>query len=286
MKKISPRFIMGLRNGIPIALGYLAVSFGFGISAVAGGLSQLAAVLTSLTNLTSAGQMAGLGIMTAEGAAVAVLTAATVFEMILTQLTINIRYSLMSLSLSQRLDPSFTTKHRMITAFGMTDEVFGVASSKIEPIKPSYMYGLILLPLLGWTLGTLLGAVAGSILPESVRLALGIAIYGMFVAIVVPPAKHDRGVLVASLLAITVSCVLALIPIFSFISSGFALIIAAVIGAAVAAWLFPVRDDEHECGEKATQEPPATDGGTPDTPDTPASNDACDADREEATPCK
>ncbi len=246
MKNKDPQFRMGLYNGIPIALGYLAVSFGFGISAVSAGLSELAAVLTSLLNLTSAGQVAGLSVMTEGGKAVALITVSSVIEILATQLTINIRYSLMSLSLSQKLDRSFTAKHRLLTAFGITDEVFGVASSKIEPIRPAYMYGLITLPILGWTLGTLLGAVAGGILPEAIRLALGIAIYGMFVAIVVPPAKRDRGVLLSSLLAIGLSCLFAFLPILSHVPSGFSLIVSALLAAVAAALLFPIPDEKED----------------------------------------
>lgn len=228
-------FKCGLKDGIPIALGYLSVSFGFGISAVNGGLSPLAAVIISLTNLTSAGQVAGVEVILALG---------TLIEMALTQLTINVRYSLMSLSLSQKLDQSFTLPHRLIASFGITDEVFGVASSKKDPLKPIYMYGLILLPFIGWTLGTLLGAVAGNILPESVNNALGIAIYGMFVAIVLPPAKREMGVLAASLISIGVSLALAFIPLFSFITSGFAIIVSALAAAVVAALLFPIKEED------------------------------------------
>lgn len=230
----------GVRDGIPIGLGYLSVSFGFGISAVNGGLSPILAVLISLTNLTSAGQVAGLDI---------ILKAGTVLEMILTQLVINARYFLMSLSLSQKLDGSFKTRHRFLAAFGITDEIFGVASAKKGLLRPSYMYGLILLPLLGWTGGTLLGALAGSVLPLAIRNALGIAIYGMFVAIIVPPAKRERGVLAAVLLGIAVSLVLAYVPIFSFVTSGFAVIISALLAATAAALLFPVKKKEEETEE-------------------------------------
>ena len=236
-KQNKTLFYGGLKDGIPIALGYLSVSFGFGISAVNSGLSPFAAVLISLTNLTSAGQMAGLDVIVALG---------TLFEMVLTQFTINIRYFLMSLSLSQKLDKSFTLPHRLLASFGITDEVFGVASSKKEPIKPIYMYGLILLPFIGWSIGTLLGAIAGNILPSDLKNALGIAIYGMFVAIVLPPAKRDKGVAVASLLSIAVSLALAFIPIFSFVTSGFAIIIAAVVAAVVAALLFPIKEDDEQ----------------------------------------
>ena len=235
-------FGKGLIDGIPIALGYLSVSFGFGISAVNGGLSPLSAVLISLTNLTSAGQVAGLAI---------ILSAGPLLEMAVTQLIINIRYFLMSLSLSQRLDSSFTLRHRFLAAFGITDEVFGVASSSREPLVPRYMYGLILFPLVGWTLGTLLGAVAGNILPGDIKYALGIAIYGMFVAIVVPPAKREHGVLVGVLIAIGISCLLSYIPLFSFITSGFSIIISAVLAAIVAASLFPIPDEAEPKGEDA-----------------------------------
>ena len=230
-------FTGGLKDGIPIALGYLSVSFGFGITAVNGGLSPLTAVIISLTNLTSAGQVAGVEVILALG---------SLFEMALTQFTINIRYFLMSISLSQKLDKSFTLPHRLLTSFGITDEVFGVASSKKEPLKPIYMYGLILLPFVGWSLGTLLGAVAGNILPEEVNKALGIAIYGMFVAIVLPPAKREKGVLVSALISIAVSLVLAFIPLFSFITSGFAIIISALVAAVIAALLFPIKEEEDE----------------------------------------
>ena len=233
----------GIYDGLPIGLGYLSVSFGIGISAVAGGISPLAAVLTSLTNMTSAGQVAGFEIIIAEG---------TLLEMVLTQLVINIRYFLMSISLSQRLDSSFTLRHRLLAAFGITDEVFGVASAKKHPLTPRYMYGLILLPLIGWTLGTLLGAVAGSILPEALKNALGIAIYGMFVAIVVPPARDHRGVLVGVLVAIAMSCIFAYVPIFSFVTSGFSIIAAALLAAVVAAILFPIPKGEE--GEEGGNE--------------------------------
>lgn len=235
-QKVTP-FSTGLKDGIPIALGYLSVSFGFGITAVNGGLSPLAAVLISLTNLTSAGQVAGLDVIFNNG---------SFLEMALTQFTINIRYFLMSLSLSQKLGQKFSLPHRLLSSFGITDEIFGVASSKREPLNPIYMYGLILLPFIGWSLGTLLGAVAGNILPKSVNDALGIAIYGMFVAIVLPPAKREHGVLLASLISIAVSLALAFIPLFSFITSGFAIIISALVAAVAAAILFPLKEEEDE----------------------------------------
>ena len=233
-KEKRGELLSGINSGIPIALGYISVSFGFGISAVSRGLSPLAAVLISLTNLTSAGQVAGLEI---------IVTSGTLIEMALAQLTINARYFMMSLSLSQKTPANYRLIHRLLTSFGITDEVFGVAASRKQPLTPQFMYGLILLPFLGWTIGTLLGAVAGNILPEALKLALGIAIYGMFVAIVVPPAKSDSGVLLASLSAIAVSCIIAYVPIFDFITSGFSIIICALIGSAVAAYFFPIKEE-------------------------------------------
>lgn len=230
-------FTRGLRQGIPIALGYLSVSFGFGIAAVNRGLSPLAAFLISLTNLTSAGQVAGLDVIVANG---------TLLEMALTQLTINLRYFLMSLSLSQKLSPTFSLPHRFLAPFGITDEIFAVSSSERGHITPTYLYGLILLPLLGWTLGTLLGAVAGNLLPSAVKYALGIAIYGMFVAIVLPPAKKDRGIRLSALLAVVLSLLLAYVPLFSFITSGFSIILCALIASAVAALLFPIKETNEE----------------------------------------
>ena len=227
----------GVRDGIPVALGYLSVSFGFGISAAAKGLSVLSSLLISMTNLTSAGQVAGLSIIAASG---------TLIEMILTQLIINLRYSLMGLTLTQKLDDTFSTIHRMAVAFFITDEIFAIASSKSEGVNRRYMYGLATLPYFGWAVGTLLGAVAGTLLPPSVSASLGIAIYGMFVAIIVPPAKRDRGILFCVILAAAVSCALKYIPVFSFITQGFAVIICALLAAALASVLFPVKEEEND----------------------------------------
>ena len=176
-------FIKGLSNGIPICLGYFSVSFGFGILAVKSGLQAIDAILISLTNLTSAGQAAGVGIIAAAG---------TLLEMALTQFVINLRYSLMGLSLSQKLSDKFTTVHRLIASFGITDEIFAVASSQKEKLVPSYMYGMILISSAGWVSGTAAGAVAGTALPPALTAAMGILLYGMFIAIIVPAARKCR----------------------------------------------------------------------------------------------
>lgn len=226
MKK---QFVKGMRHGIPIMLGYLSVSFGFGVLCVQQNLSILAAVGISVTNLTSAGQVAGVGVIIAGG---------SMLEMILCQLVINLRYSLMSLSLSQKLSPSFNLMHRFVAGFGITDEIFAVASAQPEPLTPSYMYGLILTPFIGWSTGTLLGAVAGDILPASVTAALSLMLYGMFIAIIIPPAKKSIKVLAVIVISAAISVLIHfLLPM---ISGGFAVIISALIASVIGALIFPV----------------------------------------------
>ncbi len=228
-------FIKGLRHGVPIALGYLSVSFAFGIQAASGGLSPVQAVLLSMLNVTSAGQLAGLNLMVSGG---------SLMQMALTQLTINLRYALMSLSLSQRLDKSMTTPHRMAFAFCNTDEIFAVASSQPGKVGRLYLYGLMLAPYVGWATGTLLGAAAGQLLPMFFRTALGIAIYGMFIAIIIPPAREKLSVRVVVLLAAALSVALRYIPLFRGLGSGYAMILCAVIAACVGAALFPIKEDK------------------------------------------
>lgn len=230
-------FLRGMRHGVPIMLGYLSVSFGFGVLCIQQNLSILAAVGISVTNLTSAGQVAGVGVIAAGG---------TMLEMILCQLVINLRYSLMSLSLSQKLDPSFNLMHRLLVGYGITDEIFAVASSQDEPLRPAYMYGLIFTPFLGWSMGTLLGAVAGDVMPASVTAALSLMLYGMFIALILPPAKKNHKVLFVILIAAAVSVVIHfLLPM---ISSGFAIIISALVAAILGALIFPVPEERGEAG--------------------------------------
>ena len=226
-------FFKGLRDGIPIALGYFSVSFGFGILCINLGLSVLAAAGISLTNLTSAGQVAGVGIIAAGG---------TLIEMALTQLVINLRYSLFAISLSQKLDSSFTTPHRIAASFGITDEIFAVTYAQEGKVKPAYMYGVILISALGWVGGTALGAAMGQILPEMVSSAMGIMLYCMFLAIFVPPARKDRGVLMAVIVAAL--CSILFNTVLTFVSGGFAVIISALVSAALCALLFPVAEEE------------------------------------------
>ena len=228
---INGEFKKGLKDGVPIALGYLSVSFSVGIMAVSGGLSVFQGALMSLTNVTSAGQFAGIQIIAAGG---------TILELILTQFIINLRYALMSLSLSQKLSEGMTLWQRLVVAFANTDEIFAVAMSHQKSLAFPYMVGL---QSLGWTLGTILGAVAGGILPKPLGNALSVALYGMFVAVVVPVAKKVRPVLFVVMLAAALSCVIYYVPIFSGISAGMSIIICTAVAAALGAVLFPVREE-------------------------------------------
>ena len=222
-------FLRGMSHGIPICLGYLSVSFGFGILAVSkAGLSVFQASIISASNLTSAGQKAGLDVIAAGG---------TIIEMVLLQLTINIRYSLMALSLSQKLDKRFTTPHRLMASYGITDEIFAVCSAQKTPLTPAYMYGMILIAAVGWVTGTALGAAAGELLPLSVSKAMEIVLYGMFIAIIIPPAKKQHSDLFVIAMAAALSVVFRYcLPI----------IISAVAASAAAAFIFPVKDEEAE----------------------------------------
>lgn len=230
---MKSNFFRGMSHGIPIALGYLSVSFGFGIKAVSVGLSVFSATAISATNLTSAGQAAGVDIIAAGG---------TLIEMILVQLTINIRYSLMALSLSQKLDGKFSLPHRLAASYGITDEIFAVCSAQKQKLTPAYMYGIILISAVGWVTGTALGAAAGQLLPESVSSALGIVLYGMFMAIIIPPARKQLNVL----LVVVVSALASILfrYVLTAVSSGFAVIISAVIASVIGALFFPVKDTE------------------------------------------
>ena len=231
-------FKKGIKDGIPIGLGYLAVSFTFGMMSVSSGLSIWQAVLISLTNLTSAGQFAGLDIIVAGG---------SYWEMALTQLVINLRYCLMSFSLSQKMRRDEPWAHRYLVAFGITDEIFGVSASQEGKVSAFYNYGAMCMAIPGWTLGTLLGAISGSLLPDFIMSALGVAIYGMFLAVIIPPAKKNKAMLLVVVAAMAVSTLFAVVPGLNKVSSGFVIIITTLVTAGGAAYLCPVKEDEvHE----------------------------------------
>lgn len=228
-------FKKGLKDGLPICLGYISVSFAFGMTATQGGLPVWVALLISMTNLTSAGQFAGMEL---------ILSGGLYIEIAVTTFVINIRYMLMSLSLSQKIDEAMTTLQRWVLSFGVTDEIFAVAMQQNGSINARYFSGLIAMPYIGWTIGTLLGGTATSLLPMELRTALGIVIYGMFLAIIIPPAKKSLPVLKVIIIAAVLSCIFKWTPGLSRISSGWVIIVCAVIASTYAALRYPVDDVE------------------------------------------
>lgn len=227
-------FKRGLKDGMPIALGYLPVSFTFGMMAVSQGMPAWFAIAVSMVNLTSAGQFAALPL---------IFSAASALEMAATQFIINMRYALMSLSLTQKVDPSVKFRSRLLMSFGITDEVFAVASVRSGTVGSRYFYGLMLTPYLGWALGTALGAMLGSILPPILSDSLSIAIYGMFIAIILPEMRAKLSVSAVVAIAAALACAFRFIPALSGVSSGFVIIICAVVAAALGAVFFPVEEE-------------------------------------------
>ncbi len=228
--KENNSFRRGITHGLPICFGYLSVAFAFGIFAVKNGLSLAEALAISMTNVTSAGQLAAVPIIASGG---------TLIELATTQLVINLRYALMSVSLSQKLGRSVTMLDRFIIAFVNTDEVFAVAASNKCSVGRRYLYGLILTPYIGWSVGTLLGSAAGDILPQSVTSALGLAIYGMFIAIVVPSMKREKPTALCVITAIVLGCMFKYVPFLKSVPQGFVIIICAVTASALFAAIAP-----------------------------------------------
>lgn len=235
----TQEFTKGLRDGLPICLGYFSISVAFGMTAVTAGVPLWAAVLISLTNLTSAGQFAGTNLMVAQ---------CQMAELGLTTLVINIRYFLMSLSVSQKVEERMSFGKRLAVAFGITDEIFAVSMQHPGKLTAPYMAGLILTPVLGWTGGTLAGGAATSVMPEALSDALGIALYGMFIAVIIPPAREEKSVLFTVILAILASLAFTYLPVLSGLGSGWSIIVITILVSAAAAWIFP-REEERE--EKA-----------------------------------
>ena len=224
----------GLKDGIPIGLGYLSVSFTFGIIAISYGLYWWEAVVISMLTLTSAGQFSGIGTMLAPG---------QYLTMLISQLTINVRYSFMSISLGQKVDKAFSGVWRWLFGFFITDEIFAVAVSK-PSVSRSYMLGLSTIPYIGWSLGTLLGALLGNILPDRVMSALSLAIYGMFVAIVVPEMKKARPVIYIVIMACALSCLFTFCPGLCNVPSGLSISICAIVSALIGALFFPIEGND------------------------------------------
>ena len=223
-------FVRGIKRGFPICLGYIPLSFTFGLIAVKMGFTPAQATLISLTNMASAGQFAGIRLI--EGGA-------PYIELIITTFVINLRYFLMSLSLSQKVNPEMPFYKRAIMAYCITDEVFALASMEPEDVSFPFFGGLMLTPILGWTSGTLLGAIASNLLSPMLQGCMGIALYCMFIAIIIPPARKSRKVALAVVIAAALSCIFKYVPGINTLSTvgggGWAIITAAILGAAICA---------------------------------------------------
>nr|WP_242834521.1 AzlC family ABC transporter permease [Shuttleworthia sp. MSX8B] len=259
-------FRMGMRDGIPIALGYFAVSFAFGMTAVADGMRGMDAVIISATNVTSAGQFAGLGIILGDG---------SYLEILLSQLVINLRYMLMSFSLAQRMEPDAPLYKRLLMSFGVTDEIFGISITRPGYVRPDFHLGAMAVAIPGWVLGTATGAVMGKLLPAMILSALSVAIYGMFLAIIIPPMEKDHSLLGLVLAAMSLSAALAYGPellegalglvsgLLPRLSSGTSVIIVTVFAAALFAWIRPLPQEEADAdaAEEGREKVPADSTG-------------------------
>lgn len=233
-------FVRGMRDGIPICLGYFAVSFALGIAGRGVGMNAVQAFVMSLTMVASAGQFAAITLIGA---------GAGIIEMITTTVVVNLRYLLMSCSLTQKLSPETKLLHRLALSYCMTDEIFGLSISVDGFLRPVYTYGITVISVSGWCLGTVLGVIAGNILPALVTNALGVAMYGMFLAIIIPPAKenHFLGALVA--VSMAASGLFSILPYLKAISSGFRVIILTILIAGIAAVIHPIEEPGDNPGQ-------------------------------------
>ena len=230
-------FFLGMKAGIPIAMGYFAVAFTLGIAARKAGLNVLQSGFMSAAMLASAGQFAGIN---------ALASGAGYLEMIVAEIVVNLRYLLMSSALSQKVMRDKPFFHRFLMAYGVTDEIFAVSMGVEGRLHPSYMYGAIATAMPGWVLGTLLGALLGMILPSRAMSAMSVALYGMFLAIVIPPSKKNPIIAGVVIVSMTASTIFSLAPVLSRISSGFQIILLTILVAGAAAILFPVKEEEEE----------------------------------------
>ena len=235
-------FLRGLRDGLPIGLGYFAVAFTLGINARAAGLTAFQAALASLLTNASAGQAAGFTVI-AEGG--------TYFTMAIMILVANARYLLMSTALTQKLRPETGLLHRMAIGFDVTDEIFGVSIAQPGFLNPFYSYGVFVLPLMGWSSGTYLGVMMGNLLPANLVSALSVGLYGMFIAIIVPPARKEKVVAALVLVSMALSFLLGIVPLTAALSSGTRIILLTVVISGAAALLFPRRENTEEGVETA-----------------------------------
>lgn len=250
MKKNS--FFEGMRDGIPIGLGYFAVSFSLGIVAKNAGLNAIQGFIASFFNIASAGENALFN---------SIKECATYLEVAIITFVVNARYFLMSCSLSQKFDPNTKFIHRLIVGFGITDEVFGISVARPGYVEPAYNYGALLIAVPLWSIGTSLGIIAGTYLPARIVSALSVALYGMFIAIIVPPAKKNLVIAVAIAVSFALSYVCGILPYISKLSTGTRTIILTVLISAVAALIKPIKDEE-EISKDINKETIETSGNT------------------------
>ena len=228
-------FQRGMRNGLPIAAGYFAVSFSLGIVMRNAGLTPLDGLIMSLLNNTSAGEAAAVGIIAANG---------SYLEMAASQLVINIRYFLMSAALTVCLDPDLSLTKRMIIGFDVTDEIFALLVNQKRPLSEYFAYGIAVITIPCWAAGTTLGIIFGDILPSSIVNALSIALYAMFIAVILPPCKKNSRLLLLVLVSMALSFIFSLESIAAFISEGMKIIILTLLLSSIAALVWPVREEE------------------------------------------
>lgn len=228
-------FTEGMKDGIPIGLGYFAVSFTLGIAAANAGLTAVQAAVTSALINASAGEFIGFTLIAAK---------AGYLEVMVMEAVANARYLLMSCALSQKIPPKTGLLHRLLMGFYVTDEIFGVSIAR-KDLQPYYTYGVVSIAAPGWAFGTYLGVLLGNILPASLVSALSVALYGMFAAVFVPPARKSRVVAGLVLMSFITSFIFHKASCFSSISSGVKIIILTVVLSFVAALLFPVEEKEN-----------------------------------------
>jgi predicted branched-subunit amino acid permease len=229
-------FLKGMRHGTPIALGYLAVAFTLGIAAKNAGLTPFQAMIASLSTNASAGEFAGFTLMAAN---------AGYWELALMTLVVNARYLLMSCALSQKIHPDTPLRHRLLLGYQLSDEIFALAVTVYGYLCPYYNYGMTALAAPAWALGTWLGVLLGNILPASLVSALSVGLYGMFIAIIIPPSRKNKIIALLVSVSMVLSFALSRIPLFAGLSSGMRIIILTVLIAGAAAVLFPVKEEDH-----------------------------------------
>lgn len=234
--------LQGMRDGIPIGLGYFAVSFSLGIAARGAGLTAFQGFLASLLTNASAGEYAVFSLMAANAA---------YLEIILISIITNARYLLMSCALSQRLSPDTSLGHRLMVGFCITDEIFGISVARPGHLNPAYPIAALLVASPCWALGTALGIIAGNMLPARIVSALSVALFGMFLAVIIPPARKDKVVAVLVLISFATSYAFSVLPVISGWSGGTRTIILTIAISAVAAFIFPVKQEEGADGHDA-----------------------------------